>query len=467
MRSAPPELRLTKKRIARRRQYGRDGLSFLSTDDDDEDISVSTHSSRTSEYYGKIAIGRQEFLCVFDTGSGNLLIPTTTCTDDACLSHKLYDPKKSKTSRQIKFLEDETTNRTSFIDTDFEVQDRDVVSITFGTGEVSGILMQDQVCVGEICAETKFVGANSETSQPFELVPFDGILGLSLKEMSESSDFNFFQNLIDQKVLERNCFAVFFGDDNEPSEITFGSFKKERMLSKFHWVDVSVPGYWQISLEDIQVNNQKLNLCAENNGCNVAIDTGTSLLAAPSSIVEQLAESLNINEDCTNYDTLPNLGFIISGKLLSLDKSDYVDRNGNDCILGLMTCIFNGKKPKDRELKISAEVNFPQRAAAQNTGNNLQKQIVFSNPDFGISKMIACTIRLRGVNIRMALDRFVFVVFATAILHCAVLICDWVEKKDPFKDIVFFALHVDKWETKIQKSVSYLYVIRNNTFKNH
>merc|ERR1719399_330156 len=96
-----------------------------------------------SEYYGKITVGQpqQEFLVVFDTGSGNLLLPGKECTDEACTSHKRFDSSLSKHSVQIAFADQP----------DKPVApggDRDVVTITFGTGEMSGVFVKDRVCIG-------------------------------------------------------------------------------------------------------------------------------------------------------------------------------------------------------------------------------------------------------------------------------------------------------------------------------
>merc|ERR1719401_694690 len=91
-----------------------------------------------SEYYGKITIGNppQEFMVVFDTGSGNLLIPSKQCTDEACTSHKRFDAFKSTTAVDIAFADepDKPVNKGG---------DRDVVTITFGTGEISGVFIKD------------------------------------------------------------------------------------------------------------------------------------------------------------------------------------------------------------------------------------------------------------------------------------------------------------------------------------
>ena len=45
----------------------------------------------------------QTFLVVFDTGSGNLLIPSTDCEDESCKLHKRYVPANSTSAREIGF----------------------------------------------------------------------------------------------------------------------------------------------------------------------------------------------------------------------------------------------------------------------------------------------------------------------------------------------------------------------------
>merc|ERR1719486_1298548 len=169
-----------------------------------------------SEYYGKIAVGvpPQEFLVVFDTGSGNLLLPGKECTDEACTSHKRFDSQLSKNSEQIAFADspDKPVEKGG---------DRDVVTITFGTGEMSGVFVKERICIGSICTLGNFVSATEESDEPFSLVPFDGIFGLALPQMSEGGGFNIIDDMCKQKVLKMNLFSVFFGaTDAEDSEIS-------------------------------------------------------------------------------------------------------------------------------------------------------------------------------------------------------------------------------------------------------
>ena len=62
-----------------------------------------------TEYYGKVGVGSppQMFDLVFDTGSGNVVLPTVKCNEDVCVRHRRFQSKSSKTAVQLAY-EDET-----------------------------------------------------------------------------------------------------------------------------------------------------------------------------------------------------------------------------------------------------------------------------------------------------------------------------------------------------------------------
>ncbi|CAK9044048.1 Pepsin A [Durusdinium trenchii] len=103
---------------------------------------------------------------------------------------------------------------------------------------------------------------SNETEQPFGLVPFDGIFGLGLPQMSQAPHFNVLDCMIRDKVLKKNLFSVFLAaDDKEESEISFGEYKPSRMAGELFWVPVSHPGYWQVEMQDVTINDQPQELC--------------------------------------------------------------------------------------------------------------------------------------------------------------------------------------------------------------
>merc|ERR1719253_1372343 len=130
-------------------------------------------------------------------------------------------------------------------------------------------------------------------------------------------------------------FSVFLSDsDMESSEITFGAAKSEHMVTKMFWQPVSRPsGYWQVQIEDITINNKKQNLCED---CQVAVDTGTSQLAGPTDVITDLSKRLDVKNDCSNYNDLPDLGFVMGDNILNLKPQDYVDKGSEGCEVSLM-----------------------------------------------------------------------------------------------------------------------------------
>jgi|Transcript_93375 saccharopepsin len=288
---------------------------------------ATTKIVHKTAYYGRVEIGtpRQPVTVVFDTGSGNLMVPSTFCHSRACTMHKRFDRKKSTTAEDIEA--DGSSSRKGAL--------RDQITVTFGTGEISGVFIQDDVCIGSLCTNMNFVAATDETDDPFSSFRFDGVLGLALPEMSQGPAFSIMDHLVQSKALKSPLFSVFLSDsDLESSEITFGAVKDEHAVTPMFWQPVTKDsGYWQVQIEDITINNKKQSLC---NDCQVAVDTGTSQLAGPTDVINDLSGRLNVKSDCSNYKSLPDLGFVIGENILNLKPQDYVDKGPDGCQVSLM-----------------------------------------------------------------------------------------------------------------------------------
>jgi len=280
-------------------------------------------------YFGQLAVGTpsQTFSVVFDTGSGNLIVPGIGCTSAACKNHRQFDKSKSSSTRLINCDGSEVGAG----------YDPDEITITFGTGHITGSCLQDRICLGDACTVGVFIASTDESPQPFSYFSFDGVLGLALDSMAQSKQFSMMSRLSESGQLQQPLFSVFLSDsDNEESEITFGEVKKEHMGSELFWVKVSGnSGYWEVHIDDITLNGKKQSLCQH---CRVAVDTGTSELAGPSDIIAKLHSLLDVQSDCQNYDSLPDLGFVIGGRILTLTPRDYVDnKQGSSCDVSLMS----------------------------------------------------------------------------------------------------------------------------------
>merc|ERR1719169_408368 len=153
-------------------------------------------------------------------------------------------------------------------------------------------------------------------------------MGLGFKDLSMGDKFNIVDDLIPQSK-----FAVYLTDDSS-SEITFGGYKPESLASDIVWAPVTIQSYWQVKVEDITFNNKPTGLC--DGSCQVAVDTGTSMLAGPSDLVDKLSGKVGAKDDCSNFGSLPKLGFKIGDRVLNLSPDDYMDKSANDCSFSLM-----------------------------------------------------------------------------------------------------------------------------------
>lgn len=277
-------------------------------------------------YFGQVGVGSppQMFSVVFDTGSGNLIVPGGHCQSQACIDHARFKEAVSSSAKRVA------------CDASSGTFAADELTITFGTGSITGECWEDRVCLGNACSQSHFIASTEESAQPFDSFTFDGIMGLALDNMAQSKEFSIMSRLTDKHFLKTPLFSVFLSDsDDETSEITFGEVNEKHMTGDLLWVPVTgTIGYWEVGIEDITFDNKKQGLCQD---CKVAVDTGTSQLAGPSELITEIRSKLQVNSDCSGFDTLPKLGFIVGGRVLNLMPSDYVDRSTTSCELSLMS----------------------------------------------------------------------------------------------------------------------------------
>jgi hypothetical protein len=267
-------------------------------------------------YYGTLSVGSppQPFKVVFDTGSGHLILPSMYCHSETCRAHSRYKRSASGTARDIDWNGTLTPPNTP----------RDQITVAFGTGEITGVFVEDIVCLDGVESETqtshpgvsdgivatsseselpdgcmrlRMIAATEMSEEPFKAFEFDGILGLGLDGLSQSPEFNFLHvvraSVQDQGSCILDTFSVFLADnDIEDSEITLGGWVDERKEEDLSWAPVQDPemGHWMVRIKSVRVNNELLDFC--RNDCKAAVDTGTSLLAVPKLAFPELYELL-------------------------------------------------------------------------------------------------------------------------------------------------------------------------------
>ncbi|KAK3952183.1 aspartic peptidase domain-containing protein [Pseudoneurospora amorphoporcata] len=223
------------------------------------------HDPSDYAYFAKVQFGssKKPLYMLLDTGSSTAWIMGSTCKSDACLYHDLFGVSDSKT---------------------LKLQSKEF-RLAYGTGAVAGTLARDSVSLAGISIDMSF-GLANETSSDFTHFAFDGILGL---DMAVGSTDGFVTELVKQKVLQSNIFAVTLGRASDPSnegQITFGAVDSSKYKGDITYTDLAKEnkGAWVIPIDGFGFGGKKVTLKDRT----TYIDTGTSFAFGPQSDVTAL-----------------------------------------------------------------------------------------------------------------------------------------------------------------------------------
>jgi len=267
-----------------------------------------------AQYFGEITIGTppQKFTVVFDTGSSNLWVPSSKCNwkNLACLLHHKYNGEKSSTYRE---------NGTDF-------------SIAYGSGSLSGFCSSDKVTVAGLDSDHQiFAEAVNEPGIAFVAAKFDGILGMGYPQIAVNKITPVFNQMWQQKRLDKNQFSFFLNRDAEAAEggeLVLGGVDESKYTGNFTYHNVTRQGYWQIKMDSLVVGTT--HACA--GGCHAIVDSGTSLLAGPSEEIKRINNAIGATPiingesmvDCNSLKSMPDVEIVLTGKKYTLKPDDYV-----------------------------------------------------------------------------------------------------------------------------------------------
>ena len=157
--------------------------------------------------------------------------------------------------------------------------------IRYGSGSLSGFISQDTVQIGDMKIKGQdFAEATSEPGLAFAFGRFDGILGLAYDTISVNKVVPPFYNMVDKGLVDKPVFGFYLGDESEGSELVFGGVDEALYTGKMTYIPLRRKAYWEVDLDSITFGDDT----AELDGTGVILDTGTSLIALPSTLAELL-----------------------------------------------------------------------------------------------------------------------------------------------------------------------------------
>jgi cathepsin D len=282
-----------------------------------------------AQYYGPITIGTppQSFTVLFDTGSSNLWVPSSKCTN-CNPSHPKYQSSASSTYQP---------NGTAF-------------SIQYVSGAVKGFLSEDVVGVAGLSVKNvTFAEVTSEPGIALQAAKFGGVFGMAYQSIAVDNVTPTFNDIVNQGLLAEPAFGFWLAA--EPSlfthggEITFGGVDNTRYTGDLFEVPLKAQQWWEIQVDGVYMGGSAGGPIAG------VVDSGTSLLAMPKALAKAFNDQLGcmpdplspaecVFETCPDFSSLPNLVVNLNGRNFTLTGKDYVleikTLFASACVSGIM-----------------------------------------------------------------------------------------------------------------------------------
>ena len=266
-----------------------------------------------TQYFIDIKLGSDEqtFTVVPDTGSSNLWVYASNCHSIACLTHSKYNSKHSTTYEK----------------------DGQAFDITYGSGSVSGYVSKDVCKISDgVSATMSFGEIQKVKGKTFLVSQMDGIIGLAYDQISVDK----LPTFMTSADLSEKSFAFYLKDKSEESYMTIPGIDESLGAEMIASHDVVEQGYWNLNFTKMTGPNGDV----DTTGYKAAIDSGTSLIMGPNTLLKPLIEGITVEQDCSGFDSLPDITFTFDSQDYVLTPDDYVLREtigkNTQCIMGIM-----------------------------------------------------------------------------------------------------------------------------------
>ncbi|KAI0313898.1 aspartic peptidase domain-containing protein [Amylostereum chailletii] len=271
-------------------------------------------------YYGPVKIGTpgQTLTVDVDTGSADLWVPTN-CQN---CPNRQFDSSKSSTFSST----------------------GQAFAVTYGSGQVSGKLVEDVVSVAGLTVSSQGFGAVSSESSDFDDQPNDGLIGMAFGTIAQSRRATVFEGLIKERAVKSPLFGIHLERRHaQGSEVCFGCYDTSKTTGAITWVPVTSKTYWSVGMDGVVANGQtaKTNIYA-------AIDTGTTLIYLPSTITAQFYKLIG-GKAANQYGngfytypcaTAPKVALSLNGHSFSIALTDFnlgrTSTGSADCVGGIL-----------------------------------------------------------------------------------------------------------------------------------
>jgi len=173
----------------------------------------------------------------------------------------------------------------------------------------------------------------SASGLAFYASQMSGILGLAYDTIS----VDHLPTFVDSSNESDKSFAFYLHENPEQSYLTLPGYDTEAVGSnEFQYHNVVEEKYYSIQLTGLRQGSTQI----PSDGFKAVIDSGTSVLVGPNTLVKPLINGITVNEDCSGLDKLPEIAFYLDGIEYALTPNDYVLKvtqgDQTQCVLAVM-----------------------------------------------------------------------------------------------------------------------------------
>ncbi|KAL5527872.1 hypothetical protein ACEPAG_6673 [Sanghuangporus baumii] len=280
-------------------------------------------------WQGNINIGTpaNTFSVDFDTGSSDLFVPSTACTDANCAGHKKFNTAASSTA----------------------VDQRQTFSIEFADGStVAGEVFHDTVSIAGLTATNQAVVAATQYSDGFALdvSPPDGLMGMAFQAISNSNSPPVFETFVAQGQTTSPVFGFTLLDSG--GELFLGGTDTSAFSGSLTFTPlITAPAFWEISAQRVTVGGRSVVTRAQD----AIADTGTTLFIVDQTSARAIYAAIPGSADASRtlgegFFTIPcdavpgDVSVTLGGAAFTLSPDTLnfgqVSAGSNECVGGIM-----------------------------------------------------------------------------------------------------------------------------------
>lgn len=338
-----------------------------------------------SSFFGSVAVGTPAvaYDVILDTGSADLWLASSSCTDSACQRLATFDPSSSSTFE---------SSSTAF-------------SITYGSGDAAGTLGQDIVQMAGFSVQNQVFAVCDTVSADLLTSPVSGLMGLAFQTIASSGAAPLWETLASSSAWTDQLMAFqltrYNNVSNAQSLEPGGTFTMGAVNTSLYTGDIDyndIPDgdatYWLQTISAITSQGGSISVPSGSDAL-AAIDTGTTLIGGPSDAIAAIYANIPNSQAGTGNlegyyiypcSTTVNVTMSFGGQSWPISNADFQAEQLND-----ETCM-------GAFFSLSTGDNAPAWIVGDTFLKNVYSVFRYNPPSVGFAQLSETALAMNGVS---------------------------------------------------------------------